>query len=478
MAQTPPSEQGGDLFQTGQAHLPAELSQHEAGKEEKKSKKRKSRGSEDGENREKRKIKKLAEKFVRRLDRAGGGVVLEEIVEVGGRSESNKERKKKVIRGQGHRWGEEGDGVVDGREETREEKKLKKRAERRAKAILDSQQAEEADAGIDSALVSGATESKNATGAVTEETIAIGDAQQNLEKPFIISSSLMTPEALAAAEKQHARIRTVKANRSVDIDSPENKPSTSNADRATAARTLELLPKATHMKVRKPKTAADISPNPLQTPNVTLSDKVKDSARAFSRTVNALQMSLSSKISKDIMALKGKGTSDDNDSDNLGSLHEILDRSSILENSPSKVSKSGIAFMAEDENSKKIVQIEEGWEEGVGKVRSALNENDDAQVQENIAFSSNYILSKNSGINISLNSFQVYVLEAGDHLDLGADTTKLQICSVASGRVMARVGMVEFGIGANGMWRVRIGEYCRAINIEEEKAVLHVSRWH
>jgi hypothetical protein len=51
----------------------------------------------------------------------------------------------------------------------------------------------------------------------------------------------------------------------------------------------------------------------------------------------------------------------------------------------------------------------------------------------------------------------------------------VKICSVSRGRVEVNVGGNKFGIGEDGMWRVRGGEKCEVQNHFSGEAVVHIS---
>ncbi|KAE8447847.1 hypothetical protein EG329_010076 [Mollisiaceae sp. DMI_Dod_QoI] len=120
------------------------------------------------------------------------------------------------------------------------------------------------------------------------------------------------------------------------------------------------------------------------------------------------------------------------------------------------------------------------WEQKSGKVRARVatgDREDDAEIMENIAFSSSYVAEKGT-IHISHTAFSTLYLSSGEKVVLGSNPDeggkwKLRICSVAEGSVRVLLGgekdgeeVTGFEIGKGGMWRVREGERCEVEAVE------------
>jgi hypothetical protein len=158
-------------------------------------------------------------------------------------------------------------------------------------------------------------------------------------------------------------------------------------------------------------------------------------------------------------------------------------------------------------NGEGVNVVSDEWETTDGKVRGTAWSDDDTEAQESIlslflpsrsylvtdnqridiAFSSSYIASQGSGINISKTNFQVHSLRhtegwvVSSSLDLAEKETgncgsdfKLKICIVISGRVQVRLGKDGFRISKGGVFRVRGGEECVVRNGERKGAVMWV----
>jgi len=109
-----------------------------------------------------------------------------------------------------------------------------------------------------------------------------------------------------------------------------------------------------------------------------------------------------------------------------------------------------------------------------GRVEKEGND-DDAEVEENLAFSSQYIAARRQGINLSSVIFQIHRIGPGQPFAFEASDAWFRLCSVATGKVHVTLGRQQFGIGAHGMWRVRAGEKCSVQNLGASTAIVHVS---
>ncbi|KAH8805834.1 hypothetical protein F5884DRAFT_755387 [Xylogone sp. PMI_703] len=120
------------------------------------------------------------------------------------------------------------------------------------------------------------------------------------------------------------------------------------------------------------------------------------------------------------------------------------------------------------------------WEYDLGKVRGRVpsqRHNEDAEVEENVAFSSQYIAERPNGVKLDDFTFQVRELKEGLNFQLPEiqQETCVRICSVATGRVQVQLSAAKFNIGANGMWRVRSDEGCIISNCGSGTAAVHIT---
>ncbi|RFU31532.1 hypothetical protein B7463_g4813, partial [Scytalidium lignicola] len=120
------------------------------------------------------------------------------------------------------------------------------------------------------------------------------------------------------------------------------------------------------------------------------------------------------------------------------------------------------------------------WEVEPGKVRGRVRgekNNEDAEVDENIAFSSKYIFDRPNGVKLNGFNFQVRELEEGLNFQLPQAQLDvfIRICSVAAGKVQVQLAGEKFDIGVNGMWRVRSDEGCIVSNCGVGTATVHIS---
>jgi hypothetical protein len=155
--------------------------------------------------------------------------------------------------------------------------------------------------------------------------------------------------------------------------------------------------------------------------------------------------------------------------------------------------------VAADKRHEKAAALE-GWEKSFGKVQGIVGAHPDEDPEESklstscsiliinlqlmliiwlfpdIAFSSSYISSRPTGVQIRDLAFNILSLRPGEELKFKLDKRySLTICSVASGRVEVALGKLDFGITEGGMWRIKSKEYCVIKNEREKVAVLHVT---
>jgi hypothetical protein len=92
-----------------------------------------------------------------------------------------------------------------------------------------------------------------------------------------------------------------------------------------------------------------------------------------------------------------------------------------------------------------------------------------------VAFSNSY-LTTNQSVSIADEiSFHVVVIKPGLFHQWGALSSKLRVCSLASGKLKVRVGDQGFVMGPNGVFKIKAGVAARAENRLYVDAVLHVS---
>ncbi|TGO15301.1 hypothetical protein BTUL_0042g00720 [Botrytis tulipae] len=120
------------------------------------------------------------------------------------------------------------------------------------------------------------------------------------------------------------------------------------------------------------------------------------------------------------------------------------------------------------------------WEFSTGKIRAMIGDpmEKDAQPEENVAFSSNYIQSpmrQAQGINVGGVNFNIWHIKNRETFIFKSKSTGLQICSVAQGSIWVFLGLEKFRISKGGMWRIRGGEICSAKNQDGHECVLHVT---
>jgi hypothetical protein len=96
--------------------------------------------------------------------------------------------------------------------------------------------------------------------------------------------------------------------------------------------------------------------------------------------------------------------------------------------------------------------------------------------QSDLAFSSAYLLGRPQGVTICGVNFNVLTIAARSEHKFNTKNVGFRLCSVATGgRVEVKLGVVGFGIGVGGMWRVKSGEKCVVRNKGKEVVVLHVT---
>ncbi|TEY35953.1 hypothetical protein BOTCAL_0571g00020 [Botryotinia calthae] len=120
------------------------------------------------------------------------------------------------------------------------------------------------------------------------------------------------------------------------------------------------------------------------------------------------------------------------------------------------------------------------WEFSTGKIRAMISDpmEKDAQREENVAFSSNYIQSpmrQAQGINVGGVNFNIWHIKNRETFIFKSKSTGLQICSVAQGSIWVFLGLEKFRISKGGMWRIREGEICSAKNQNGTECVLHIT---
>jgi mannose-6-phosphate isomerase-like protein (cupin superfamily) len=94
-----------------------------------------------------------------------------------------------------------------------------------------------------------------------------------------------------------------------------------------------------------------------------------------------------------------------------------------------------------------------------------------------VVFSNSY-LTANQSIAVSSNiGFNVIVVRPGGKYNWEADASKIRICSVASGKLKVKIGDLDFVIGPNGMFKIKVGTACEVQNRLYIDAVLHVSTY-
>lgn len=67
------------------------------------------------------------------------------------------------------------------------------------------------------------------------------------------------------------------------------------------------------------------------------------------------------------------------------------------------------------------------------------------------------------------------MVNPGSSVRLAAETDRLRICSVASGKVRVKVAGQNFAVGPNGVWKVKSGDVCMVTNRYYLDAVVHIS---
>ncbi|KAF7940643.1 uncharacterized protein EAE97_006829 [Botrytis byssoidea] len=120
------------------------------------------------------------------------------------------------------------------------------------------------------------------------------------------------------------------------------------------------------------------------------------------------------------------------------------------------------------------------WELSTGKIRAMIGDpmEEDAQREENVAFSSNYIQSpmrQAQGINVGGVNFNIWHIKNRETFIFKSKGTGLQVCSVAQGSIWVFLGLEKFRISKGGMWRIREGEICSAKNQDGHECVLHIT---
>ncbi|KAM0185300.1 hypothetical protein ACHAPC_005160 [Botrytis cinerea] len=120
------------------------------------------------------------------------------------------------------------------------------------------------------------------------------------------------------------------------------------------------------------------------------------------------------------------------------------------------------------------------WEFSTGKIRAMIGDpmEKDAQREENVAFSSNYIQSpmrQAQGINVGGVNFNIWHVKNRETFIFKSKSTGLQVCSVAQGSIWVFLGLEKFRISKGGMWRIREGEICSAKNQNGTECVLHIT---
>ena len=91
-----------------------------------------------------------------------------------------------------------------------------------------------------------------------------------------------------------------------------------------------------------------------------------------------------------------------------------------------------------------------------------------------IAFSSSYLAQGRAVSVLDGTTFQVVEIQAGGSLRWPAEETRIRICAVARGIIRVKLSDEEFPIGPNGMWKVKEGVACTAMNPYHLGAIVHV----
>ncbi|APA12595.1 hypothetical protein sscle_09g073650 [Sclerotinia sclerotiorum 1980 UF-70] len=123
---------------------------------------------------------------------------------------------------------------------------------------------------------------------------------------------------------------------------------------------------------------------------------------------------------------------------------------------------------------------DDDWEFNTGKIRAIVGNpmEKDAQREENIAFSSDYIRSpmrQSQGINVAGVNFNIVHLKNRGTIVLKDKNSGLQVCSVAQGSIWVSLATEKFRISKGGMWRVREGEKCSVKSQDGHECILHMT---
>lgn len=139
------------------------------------------------------------------------------------------------------------------------------------------------------------------------------------------------------------------------------------------------------------------------------------------------------------------------------------------------------------------------WEVHPGRIQGSVkfprNDDDDGHVEESrfnknskgprpttltycvaidVAFSSDYISTRPTGIKICGMNFQALHIQPGASKIFDAEDSYFRLCAVATGKVDVRLGDLKFAIGPNGVWRIKANETCIAKNLGISVATIHI----
>ncbi|CAG8953894.1 hypothetical protein HYFRA_00010855 [Hymenoscyphus fraxineus] len=126
--------------------------------------------------------------------------------------------------------------------------------------------------------------------------------------------------------------------------------------------------------------------------------------------------------------------------------------------------------------------VDDEWEETIGKVRGLVIGSGDAEMEENIAYSTVYLESApERTITYGDSTCRILMLSAGDTRDIKAEKGGVVLCEVTKGGPLLvvvtdnnRQDGKSFRINEGGLWRVRGAEDCHVTNIAGEEVRLTI----
>ncbi|KAL3423139.1 hypothetical protein PVAG01_04886 [Phlyctema vagabunda] len=120
----------------------------------------------------------------------------------------------------------------------------------------------------------------------------------------------------------------------------------------------------------------------------------------------------------------------------------------------------------------------EAWEASPGRYRGIVKMDDvpdnDEEIEENLAFSAQYISDRSKGVTVFGVNFGFHVVDPDQAHVFEPQKDVFRICSVAKGKLHVTVGNQRFAVCANGIWRIKAKEKCMARNLESTDAVIHI----